>query len=65
MIPKAVLGSLDISVPSLQTQTRIVELNALARHEGRLLQQLAARRETLINAVLGDAAKAAHQKRIA
>lgn len=65
MIPMAVLENLDIAVPDLHTQKRIVELNALARREGHLLRQHAARREELVNAILGEAAKAADQKEIA
>ncbi|WP_439527873.1 restriction endonuclease subunit S [Pannonibacter sp.] len=65
MIPMAALENLQIAVPDLQTQKRIVDLDALARQEGRLLRQLAARRETLVSAILGDAAKAADQKEIA
>jgi restriction endonuclease S subunit len=65
MIPMAVLENLEIAVPDLLTQKRIVELDALARQEGQLLRQLAARREELVSAILGDAAKAADQKEIA
>ena len=65
MIPMAVLENLEIAVPDLPTQKRIVELDALARQEGQLLRQLAARREELVSAILGDAAKAADQKEIA
>lgn len=65
MIPMAVLENLDIAVPDLPTQRRIVELNALARQEGRLLRELAARREQLVRTILGEAAKAADQKGIA
>ncbi len=65
MIPMAVLENLEIAVPDLPTQKRIVELNALARQEGKLLRQLAASREELISAILGEAAKAADQKEIA
>lgn len=65
MIPMAALEDLEIAVPDLSTQRRIVELDALARQEGQLLRQLAARRETLVSAILGDAAKAADQKEIA
>jgi hypothetical protein len=65
MIPMAVLENLEIAVPDLHTQKRIVELNALARQEGKLLRQLAARREELVSAILGEAAKAADQKEIA
>lgn len=65
MIPMAALENLDIAVPDLLTQKRIVELDALARQEGHLLRQLAARREELASAILGEAAKAADQKEIA
>ena len=62
MIPMAVLENLEIAVPDLPTQKRIVELNALARQEGKLLRQLAASREELVSTILGEAAKAADQK---
>lgn len=65
MIPLTVLGKLEIAVPDLPTQKRIIELNALAQQEGRLLRQLAARREELVSAILGETAKAADQKDIA
>lgn len=64
MIPMSALENLEIAVPDLPTQKRIVELNALARQEGNLLRQLAASREELVSAVLGEAAKAADQKEI-
>lgn len=64
MIPMAVLENLEIAVPDLPTQNRIVELNALARQEGKLLRQLATSREELVSAILGEAAKAADQKEI-
>ena len=65
MIPMSVLENLEIAVPDLPTQKRIVELDSLARQEGHLLRQLAARREGLLSAILGEAAKAADQKEIA
>ncbi|WP_319517584.1 restriction endonuclease subunit S [uncultured Martelella sp.] len=65
MIPMAALENLKIAVPDLYMQKRIVELNALAQQEGQLLRNLAARREELISAVLGEAAMAADQKEIA
>jgi len=65
MIPMAVLENLEIAMPDLPTQRCIVELDALARQEAQLLRQLAARRETLVSAILGDAAKAADQKEFA
>lgn len=59
MIPMAVLERLDIAVPDLQTQRRIVNLDALAKREGRLLRDLAERREQLTSLILGEAAKLA------
>ena len=64
MIPMAALENLAIAVPDLPMQKRIVELDALARQEGRLLRQLATRREELASAILGEAAKAAERKEI-
>lgn len=65
MIPMAALEDLDIAVPDLPTQKRIVELDALARQEGQLLRRLAALRGQLVSAILGEAAHAADQKEIA
>ncbi|MES1954026.1 hypothetical protein SAHY_05568 [Salinisphaera hydrothermalis EPR70] len=64
MIPIAVLKNLDIAVPDLHTQKKIVALDALARHEAHLLRQLAVRREQLVSAVLGKAATATDLERI-
>lgn len=64
MIPMAVLENLEIAVPDLPTQRRIVELHAFARQEAQLLRQLAARKEELASAILGEAAKAADKKDI-
>jgi restriction endonuclease S subunit len=65
MIPMAVLENLDIAVPELPMQKRIVELDALARQEGQLLRQLAGRREDLVSVILGNTAKASDQKETA
>lgn len=65
MIPMTALEDLDIAVPDLQTQRRIVELDALARQEGQLLRRLAALRGQLVSAILGEVANAADQKEIA
>lgn len=65
MIPMAALEDLDIALPDLLTQKRIVELDALARREGQLLRRLAALRGQLVSAILGEAANAADQKEIA
>lgn len=64
MIPMAALENLEIAVPDLPTQKRIVELDTLVRQEARLLRQLAARREELVSTILGEAALAADQKEI-
>ncbi len=60
-----VLENLDIAVPDLSTQKRIVELSALARQEGRLLREIATRKEQLASIILSEAAMAADQKEIA
>lgn len=65
MVPMTALENLDIAVPDLSAQKRIIELDALARQEGLLLRQLATRREELVSAILGEAAKAADKKEIA
>jgi hypothetical protein len=65
MIPMAAVENLDIAVPDLPTQKRIVELEALARQEGQLLRRLASLRENLASAILGDVANTADQKEIA
>lgn len=65
MIPMTVVEKLEIAVPDLPTQKRIVELDSLARREGQLLRRLATLREELFSAILGEAAKAADHKEIA
>ena len=65
MIPMKVLENLDIAVPDLSTQKRIVELSALAQQEGRLLREIATRKEQLASIILSEAAMAADQKEIA
>lgn len=62
MISMAALERLDIPVPDIQTQRRIVNLDALAKQEGRLLRDLATRREQLTSFILGEAAKLATRK---
>lgn len=56
MIPMAVLEQLDIPLPDLQTQQRIVDLHALARRESRLLRELADSCEQRNTLLLGDVA---------
>ncbi|WP_076367758.1 restriction endonuclease subunit S domain-containing protein [Phaeovulum vinaykumarii] len=65
MIPMPALENLEIAVPDLSTQKRVVELSALARREGQLLRQLAARKDDLVSAILGEAVKATDLKEIA
>lgn len=65
MIPMKALERLEIAVPDLATQRRIVELDALARQEGRLLRELATHRERLSSLILGEAAMAADHKEMA
>ena len=61
MIPMSVLQDLDIPLPDLATQRRIVDLHALAARETGLLHDLAARREQLLTHILGEAARLADQ----
>ena len=65
MIPMAALENLEIPVPDLPKQKRIIELDALARQEGQLLRQLATLKEAFITAILGEAAKTVDHKEIA
>ncbi|GGF86213.1 Type I restriction modification DNA specificity domain-containing protein [Mameliella alba] len=62
MIPMAALENLEIAVPDLPKQKRIIELDNLVRREGQLLRQLAAQREAFMSAILGEAANAADHK---
>lgn len=61
MIPMAALERLDIPLPELATQRRIVDLHALAARETSLLHDLAAHREQLLTHTLGEAARLADQ----
>lgn len=63
MIPMAALERLDIPLPDLPTQRRIVDLHALAARETRLLHDLAAHREQLLTHTLGEAARLADQSK--
>jgi hypothetical protein len=49
-------------LPPLAVQRRIVELSALSKAEGRLMRDLATRREHLFSLILGDAANLADQQ---
>ena len=61
-IPVRALERLDIAVPDIPTQRRIVAFDALMRREKRFLRRLAERRERLFGATLERAAKNANQK---
>jgi len=62
MVPLGVLERLEIAVPDLATQRRIVDINGLAKREGRLLRELAARREQLTSLILSETARIAAQQ---
>lgn len=62
MISKAVLERIDVPLPDLATQSRIVAIHALAKQESSLLRELADRRERLTSLVLTERAKHAHQE---
>lgn len=65
MIPMRALERLDIPVPDLHAQRRIVTLSALAAREMQLLQDLAERRTQYMSAILHHAARTAEHKDIA
>ena len=56
MIPRAVLTGLEIALPEIEVQRRIVELDALARRERNLSIRVADRRRQLVARILGDLA---------
>ena len=62
MISKAVLEQIDIPLPDLDTQGRIVAIHTLAKHESSLLRELAERRARLTSLILTEQARLAHQK---
>ena len=62
MIPKAVLERIDIPLPDLATQNRIVAIHALVKHESSLLRELAERRERLTGLILTEQARLAHRE---
>jgi hypothetical protein len=57
MVPKASLDDLDIDVPDLETQRRIVAVDALAAQEHALTHLLADTKRDLINRLLAERAK--------
>jgi len=65
MIPLSALKDLDIPVPDLATQKKIVELDALTRRESSLLRRLAEQRERLTSILLAQVATDARREEIA
>ena len=62
MIPRTAIDTLEIALPDVATQSRIVELHRLSRQEGELLRSLAERREQLSSIILAERARVSHQK---
>lgn len=65
MISKASLADVDLPLPDLETQRRIVEVSRLARHEASLLHRLADRRSQLSTLILADRARSADAQGLA
>lgn len=57
MVPKASLDDLRIDVPDLETQHRIIMIDALAAREGALMRLLADGKRDLTNRLLAERAK--------
>ena len=57
MVPKASLDDLNIDVPDLETQRRIVLIDTLAAREGVLMHLLSERKRELINQLLAERAR--------
>lgn len=57
MVAKSALETLEIALPDMQTQQRIIELSGLARQERDLLQALASKRFSLNTALLSRSAR--------
>ena len=62
MIPKAALARLEIPLPNLATQRRIVTIHALAKRESSLHRELADCRERLTRLILTERAQLADHK---
>lgn len=54
MIPRAVLTGLEIAIPALAVQRRIVALDILARRERTLTIRAAEKKRSLVTRILGD-----------
>ena len=57
MVSRTDIANLDISLPNLDTQQKIVDVDALARHEQMLLIRIAGKRKKLLTLILGDQAQ--------
>ena len=57
MVPRSSLENLKIAVPSLETQQRILQLDALAERERDLAEQLTLKRHELIRRLLVERAR--------
>lgn len=62
MIPKSVLERMDIPLPDLETQHRIISIHRLAKREGSLLRALADRREQFASIILAGHARGVNQE---
>ena len=51
VISKATLDTLEVPLPSLETQERIVALADLSNQEQRLMRELAKKKEKLVNGI--------------
>jgi restriction endonuclease S subunit len=58
MVSRATLEKLQIAVPDLETQQRILQIDVLAEHERELAQQLTLKHYELIHRVLVERAQA-------
>ena len=69
MVPKSCLDDLQIDVPDLETQRRIVMIDALAKKEATLMRHLVEKKSSLTNLQLAECARRGAQtvnpKRIA
>ena len=61
MVPRSSFDALDIDVPDLETQRRIVAIDALAEHERALSFMVADKRRQLTSLLLAERAKAMHR----
>ena len=57
MVSRTDIDSLDISLPDLDTQQKIINVDALAKREQILMVHLANKRKKLLALILGDQAR--------